>query len=142
MKFRFWKSYKIIEVEGLSMYPSLKTGWFILFKQRDIKNIKRHEIILHSINNKWLLKRIIGLPNEFIQIKNKTLLVNEQQLQEDYLQFPRNSEFISQWQLEQNEFVILGDNSNDSLDSRKLGAVNLSQDVFVFKRKIWPIHRN
>ncbi|OLS18389.1 MAG: Signal peptidase IB [Candidatus Heimdallarchaeota archaeon LC_2] len=139
MKFRVWKSYKIIEVEGSSMFPSLKTGWYLLFKTKNIEKIKRKEIILHFQEGKWLIKRIIGLSNEFIQIQNNSLLVNNTELQEDYLLGPRNSETISQWQLGSNEYVILGDNSNDSLDSRKFGSVNLPQNLFALKRRIWPL---
>ncbi len=142
MQLRFWKSYKIIEVEGLSMYPTLKTGWYLIFKQKSVEKIKRKDIILFFNNGNWLIKRIIGLPNEFIQIKDNVLLVNDIKLDEEYLPVPRSSESISQWQLGINEYVILGDNSKNSLDSRKFGNVNFPTNAYVLKWKIWPLGKN
>lgn len=142
MKLQFWKSYKIIEVEGISMYPTLKNGWYLIFKQTSIEKIKRKDIILFLNGGKWLIKRIIGLPNEFIQIKDNYLYINDNKLEEEYLNIPRSSKSISQWQLGIKEYVILGDNSKDSLDSRKFGVVNFPNNIYVLKRKFWPIGKN
>lgn len=139
MDFRFWSKFKIIEVDGNSMLPNIKPNWKMIFIKKEINQINRFDIILFPHNEKLMIKRVIGLPSEFIEIKENELIINETTINEEYIDTPRFSYFISRWQLGENEHVLLGDNSNDSFDSRKIGPIILTDEVFVLKRRIWPI---
>ncbi|MHA2099387.1 MAG: signal peptidase I [Candidatus Kariarchaeaceae archaeon] len=141
MNFRFWNKYKIVEIEGQSMKPYFKSGWYVLFKKHKVSELNRGDIVLHQYQNKKFTKRIIGLPNEHIEIRDHKLFINDSIVEENYLDIPRSSEYISQWQSSDNEYVLLGDNSLDSLDSRKLGLLTLTKDVYTYKRIIWPFRR-
>ncbi len=139
MEFRFWSKFKIVEVEGSSMLPNIKSNWKMLFKKVNIKNIDRRTVILYHYKGKLMIKRIIGFPNEFVEIKDGAAFINEELLIEEYLETPRFSEIISKWHLDENEYIILGDNSKDSLDSRRLGPIILPQNIYVYRRRIWPL---
>ena len=63
---------KPVRVEGQTMLPTLQDGDRI-FLTKDKSDIKSGDIItfLYPKNeNKWLIKRVIGLPNEKVEIKN------------------------------------------------------------------------
>ncbi|MCE7736069.1 MAG: signal peptidase I [Candidatus Heimdallarchaeota archaeon] len=139
MDFRFWSKFKIVEVDGSSMTPNINPNWKMLFKKLDIEKINRHEVILYHFNEKLMIKRIIGLPNEYVEIKEGAVFINETQLIEEYIEIPRISEHISKWQLAENEYIILGDNSYDSLDSRKIGPIVLPQKIYLCQRRLWPL---
>jgi signal peptidase I len=121
------------------MSPNLRSNWKIIFKKNHLRNLNRRDIILFNYNDKLIIKRIIGLPSEYVEINDGSVYINDNQLTETYIKTARTSEMISKWQLGENEFVILGDNSNDSLDSRNFGPVFLDEFIYVFSRKIWPI---
>jgi len=138
MRLRFWNKIKIIEVEGSSMYPGVQTGWYILFRKINQKVLKRGDIILYNHDGKWLIKRILGLPKELIEIQDEKLYINGESINEEYLVKPRISGKITKWSLNHGEYVILGDNSSDSIDSRIFGSVNLPENVYRFSKRIWP----
>lgn len=139
MDLRFWEKFKIIEIEGSSMNPNLKSSWKMLFKKVNIKKINRHDVILFRYKEKLMVKRIIGFPHEFVEIREGATFINESQLIEEHIEIPRISEFLSKWHLAADEYIILGDNSHDSLDSRKLGPIVLPDTIYVCKRRIWPL---
>ena len=138
MVFRFWSNYKIIEVVGESMSPTLRPNWKLLFKKINVEYVNYNDIILFHYNSKLMIKRIIGLPGDYVEIGEGELIINEQRVIEDYIETPRFSEFISKWQIKQNEYVLLGDNSMDSLDSRKLGPITFEDEIYILKRRLWP----
>ena len=138
MRLRFWKKFKIIEVEGSSMHPRIQNGWYLLFREINQRVLKRGDIILYKHDSKWLIKRILGLPEELIEIQDEKLYINGESINEEYLVKPRISAKITKWNLNQGDYVILGDNSSDSIDSRRLGSVTFPENVYRFSKRIWP----
>lgn len=78
----------------------------------------------------YYIKRVIGLPGERIQIAGNTIYINGKVLEEDYGKEPMTDAGIAEEeiQLGEDEFFVLGDNRNHSLDSR-------DPDVGVVKKK-------
>lgn len=92
------------------------------------------------------IKRVIGLPGEHVQIKNGSVYINGEKLEEDYLQdyvvtdVSRGGVFTDVI-VPENTVYLLGDNRGDSVDSRKFGCVPIekleSHAIFRF----WPLNK-
>lgn len=116
--------YNITTVEGVSMSPSLKDGQMV-YQDYDISNIQRYDTITFKIpvvndNIDYCIKRVYGLPGETIEIKNGNIYINGIQIEDEYgvgytSGFAYTNETIT---LKENEYFVLGDNREKSLDSR------------------------
>lgn len=127
-------------VEGSSMEPTIEDGSQLVVEQISyyLHEPERFDVIVFP-NNQGAnyIKRIIGLPGETIQIKDGYIYINDKQLEEDY-----GKEIIEDGglaadkiTLKKNEYFVLGDNRNGSIDSRRtdIGAVKREQ----IKGKAW-----
>jgi signal peptidase I len=89
-----------------------------------------------------LIKRIIGLPGETVEIKNSLVYINDEPLSEDYLNALPNYVY-EKVTVPENSYFIMGDNRNNSVDS------HLWQNPFLLEENIkgkaifiyWPISR-
>ena len=90
-----------------------------------------------NIVNSLKYKRIIGLPEETIQIKDGYVYINDKQLEEDYGKeiIEDSGLAVDKITLKKDEYFVLGDNRNGSIDSRRtdIGAVKREQ----IKGKAW-----
>lgn len=137
-------------IEGSSMEPSFKNGDYIIIDKISylFKKPKRGEIIIFKMPSKKIfIKRTIGLPSETIQIKNGDIFVyskNKDQwikLAEKYI-LPNTKNFPEmKIVLNDNEYFVLGDNREESADSRSFGAVSSKNIVGRFFIKLWPLIR-
>ena len=125
-------------VRGTAMNPNYTEGSYLLINKLN-KNYQRGEVVIFKNPQKenFLIKRIVALPNEKVQIKeNAVYLYNPKisdfhQLVESYL--PENTQTISLneniVELQSDEYFLLGDNRKRSQDSRSFGAINKSNIV-------------
>lgn len=136
------------EIEGSSMQPSLADGDQILVDKLTyrFREPRRFEIIAFPYRyeqDTYYVKRIIGLPGEKIRIDaNGTIFINDEALDESY-----GTEAISQAGyaytsriLGDDEYFVLGDNRNDSIDSRfaEVGAVRRQEIIGKAFVRIYP----
>lgn len=113
-----------VTVEGVSMNPTYYTG-DVLFVNR-LSEPKRGDIVTFERNNKSYIKRIIALPGDTILIDNSKVYVNGEVISEDYINeevFEGGNYEDNEYTLKEDEYFVMGDNRNYSLDSRKFGVV-------------------
>ena len=105
---------QICFVQGDSMVPTLNNGDMVFIKKFDLK-FNYNDIAVIKKNNMTIIKRIVGLPNDSIKIDNY-LYVNGQKKENWYIEDAVNiKEEIC---LKENEYFVLGDNVQHSIDSR------------------------
>jgi signal peptidase I len=125
-----------VVVEGSSMLPQLHDGERLLVNKLVYYNIKgvswghleRGDIVVFWYPrepDKSYVKRIIGLPGETVEIRNGKVLINGAELQEDYLDNFHNQSLapLSARKVDQHHFFVMGDNRDNSSDSRVWGLV-------------------
>lgn len=110
-----------VKVNGTSMYPTLKGNEVMLLNK--LGRIDRFDIVVLKIDeeNDNLIKRIIGLPGETIEIKDNHIYINDELLEDTYGYGVTYN--IDKVILEEDEYFILGDNRQVSLDSRVFGKI-------------------
>ena len=127
-------------VEGSSMEPTIEDGSQLVVEQISyyLHEPERIEVIVFP-NNQGAnyIKRIIGLPEETRQIKDGYVYINDKQLEEDYGKeiIEDSGLAVDKITLKKDEYFVLGDNRNGSIDSRRtdIGAVKREQ----IKGKAW-----
>lgn len=140
-------------VSGASMEPVFHTGEYIIVDQLTYKIFhepKRGDIVIFKVENpethqvnKFLIKRIVGLPNEIIRINGHEISIkkpdeeNFQVLEEDYINKPFQS--FLEVEIKEDEFFVLGDNRSNSIDSRYFGSIEKSSIIGRAFLRLLPI---
>jgi signal peptidase I len=130
-----------VRVDGFSMRPTLEDGEFVLVNKMSYRfgEFSRGDIIVfHFPVNpaEDLVKRVIGLPGDHVLVENNTVYVNGQLLNEPYIaQAPLYS---GEWTIAEGNLFVLGDNRNNSNDSKDWGL--LPEEKVVGKAILiyWP----
>lgn len=109
-----------IKVNGDSMVPNLQDGNLMILKKYD-KKLERFDIVVIDNDGEKIIKRIIGLPKEDIKYETGILYINDEVIEDNYGSGTTN-DFIDY--CTEDEYFVLGDNRETSLDSRRLGCIN------------------
>lgn len=135
----------IQQVVGPSMQPNLKEGDILLVNKLvyRFKNIERFDVVVLSQNDKYMIKRIIGIPGDSVEYNNNNLYINGVLFEEEFIDKNnvKTENYILEYKsIPDNMYFVLGDNRNDSQDSRDFGLI--SKDNIVGKSwiQIWPIN--
>ena len=132
----------VLQVSGDSMNPTLHDRDIIVLVKDG--NMKTGDLCGFYWQNKLLLKRIIGLPGDIIELdEDGVVTVNGEVLDEPYvdelalgecdIRFP--------YQVPENRYFVLGDHRATSIDSRSsvIGCVEKSQIVGKVFLRVWPL---
>ena len=132
-----------IRVESISMQPNLYAGDMVLVNRLAYRfgQPQRGEIIVFKYppepTQTPYIKRIIGLPGDRIQIANGQVIVNDQVLVESYISVTTSRG--GEWVVPEQSLFVMGDNRNNSSDSRAWGMVPydniIGKALFIY----WPL---
>lgn len=125
-----------VVVEGSSMLPQLHDGERLLVNKLVYYKIKgvtwghleRGDIVVFwypSDPDKSFVKRIIGLPGETVELRNGRVFINGNELKESYLEDIHNQSMRDNLVkvVDQHYYFVMGDNRDNSSDSRVWGLV-------------------
>jgi signal peptidase I len=130
-------------VEGDSMQPTMHPDQYVLIDKVSYKlgapqrgDIVVFEYPFSGSNERDFIKRVIGLPGETVAIANGVVSVNGQPLDEPYIAAPPVNQ--GTWPLGPEQYFVMGDNRNNSSDSRSWGPLErqylIGRAVIVY----WP----
>ena len=135
-----------VEITSGSMENTLRKNDRVLLDHRASLSgsWKRGDIVMiETENESWgqdrVIKRVIGLPGENIEISGGKTYINGQPLTENYLKETPANENVSPVVLGSDQYYVMGDNRNKSGDSRELGPVKNEEIKGRALRKMWPM---
>ena len=139
------------EVEGASMENTLHNGDNLIVDKLSYRfhDPERFDIIVFPFQyqaNTYNIKRIIGLPGETVQIMDDgSIYINGEKLEENYGMEVIKPETIGRAaepiELGDDEYFVMGDNRNNSSDSRTDMVGNIKRENIIGKAwlRIWPV---
>lgn len=143
-------------VEGESMMPTMLNSDRLIVSKLSYKISEPERfdlIVFHAGFHLDYIKRVIGLPGDRIEYRDDILYVNNQPIEELFLQDYKHlldgnekltenftlEEIIGQQVVPDNSVLVLGDNRRNSTDSRRIGVISFSDIVGKVKVKYWPL---
>ena len=129
VKGRFFMAY---QVPSASMLPTIREGDHFMVEILEPEDeLRRGEIVIFSLpatREFDFVKRIVGLPGETVEIRDRQVLVNGVPLEEAYAFHSKEGmipvrDLFGPVVLGEDEYFLMGDNREDSYDSRWLGPV-------------------
>jgi signal peptidase I len=129
-------------VQGVSMMPTLESGQYLVV---DKLSYRLHEpqrgdiVVLHDPHrsDRKLIKRIVGLPGEILELKNSQLYINGQPFDEAYVGVTIRYTQVP-LPIPEGHYYVLGDNRNNSSDSHSWGALAGKDVVGKAWLSYWP----
>ena len=149
-----------VRVDGPSMNNTLIDGDIVILNKFQYRKQEpeRYDIVVVKIvdpstnTEKKIIKRIIGLPNEYVEIKDNKVYANGELLDSSFVYLDENTknnpsdfkmEDIGLEKIPGNQYLVLGDNRGNSLDSRYKEVGTITKDQIVGKAaiRIWPLNK-
>lgn len=131
-----------VRVSGMSMYDTLNGGEImLLFKQGNIERYKMvvADMIVDGKKDDTIIKRVYGLPGERIKCEKGIIYINDKKIEDNYGYGVTND--FKEVTLKEDEYFLLGDNREISLDSRYIGPVKRHDIEGTTSLVIWPFKK-
>lgn len=124
--------YVVVSKQSYSIFGDIERGDVIVF---------RSSLLDENGDQKSLIKRVIGLPGDTIEIKNGYVILNGVTIQEDYLAKQGVSGEMEQITVDEGKIFVMGDNRAVSQDSRSPEVGQVDQDTVIGKvvLRIFPL---
>lgn len=132
----------ILRIYGSSMTPTLVNGNIVAAVRNG--TYQRGDIIAFYYNNKILVKRVIGMPGEWVDMdENGNVTIDGEPLEEPYLTEKTLGECDIElpYQVPEGRYFVMGDHRSVSSDSRssQVGCVSEEQIVGKLLFRLWPL---
>ena len=131
----------VLQIEGTSMEPTLSNGDVVLLAKTP--RFDHGDLCGFTWNNKLLIKRVIGLPGDWIEMDTDgNIYLNGEKLDEPYVQQKAFGECDLEFpfQVPAEQYFVVGDMRENSIDSRNtlIGCVTKDQIVGKVFFRAWP----
>lgn len=142
-------------VSGESMMPTLADKEMVTTAR--VGEVKRFDIVtfLPQEGEKHYIKRVIGMPGETIYYQNDQLFINGLPVDEPYLetakaQLKEGEQLTADfyygdggylYTIPDNHYFVLGDNRQNSKDSRRIGPIEKDGTLRIMNYRLWPFDR-
>lgn len=132
----------VLQIAGTSMEPTLYDGDLVLLIKTD--RLKQGELCAFYYSNKVLIKRVIGLPGDYVSIDGSgNVYVNNVLLEEPYITEKALGEcdIDFPYQVPENHYFLIGDQRATSIDSRSsvIGCIPKDQLIGKLLCRFWPL---
>ena len=137
------------QVVGPSMNPTLKEGDVLIVNKLlyRIGKVQRNDIVVLSQEEKYMVKRVVGLPGEHIEYKDNYVYVNGEKFKEPFIDSDKivtedcKLEDLGYDKIPEGMYLVLGDNRVNSKDSRDFGLIKKKQIKGKAWLRIWPANK-
>lgn len=134
--------FTMIRVDGHSMLETLQDGDRVFVTILDVKlgGVDRGDVVIcHYPNRGWtyFVKRVIGLAGDTVEIKDKVTYLNGEPLDEPFVVYPDDADF-GPFTVPEGKVFVMGDNRDNSSDSRFVGALDENMIVGRVRLRWWP----
>ena len=140
--------FTMIRVDGPSMSDTLLNGDRLFVTVADIKlhGPSRFDVVILHYPNRTenFVKRVIGVPGDTIVVENGVLSINGVTYDEPYLTDERTARFDRSSftvELGEDEYFVMGDNRDNSNDSRSVGVIHRNMFIGKVRQIFWPLTR-
>ena len=133
-------------VSGDSMVPTLKDKELLLLNKINyrLNDIKRFDIVVIRLDNKEIIKRVIGLPGEEVLYRSNTLYINGHEIENKY-NFDTEDFSLKTicncQRIPEDKYLVLGDNRSVSADSRIMGLIDREDIEGSVEISLWPVKK-
>lgn len=126
-----------VRVNGDSMVPTLENGETLILNK--MAKFKRFDVVVIKTADENLIKRIIALPNETIEVRNEKLYINDEAVADNFKD--GHTDDFGPITLKENEYFVMGDNREISKDSRYLGPIEEKYIIGTTSFRLLPLKR-
>lgn len=143
-------------VTGDSMAPTLLSNDRVLVSS--VSQIERFDVVIfQDPTDNTVVKRVIGLPGETVRYSNEQLFINDEPVDEPFLEQEEIEEFSGVWtsdftlpteegeetigRIPENHYFLMGDNRRFSFDSRFYGSIDEENIIGEVKLVYYPFER-
>ncbi len=132
----------VLQIYGKSMVPTLMEGEIVVAV--DTRRIEKGDIIAFDLNNKLLVKRVIGTGGDKVHIaEDGTVFVNDEKQDEPYITAKHSGapNITLPYEVAEGSYFVMGDDRENSVDSRhgEVGCVTEEQILGKLVLRIWPM---
>lgn len=145
--------FALVIVDGSSMEPTLYNSERLILNKisYSFSQPERGDVIVfHANKSDDYIKRVIGLPGETIEVKNDELYINDKLIEEPYLNNEKErlhsvssilTKDFGPIRVQEGHLFVMGDNRNNSTDSRIIGTIPIDDMIGKTSIIIWPINK-
>ena len=131
----------VLQITGSSMEPNLENGDIVMLVKT--KNFKTGDVCAFTWNNRTLVKRVIGVPGDWVEMDGEgNVYVNGEKLEEPYVTDKSLGEcdITFPYQVPDHSLFVMGDHRETSIDSRNtvVGSVDHQQIIGKVIMRVWP----
>ena len=136
--------FPVLQIYGTSMEPTLKEDDIVVSVKKT--EFKRGDVIAFYYNNRILVKRVIATSSEWVRIDDEgNVFINDNLIDESYIKLKSSgdSDIEYPYQVPEGTYFVLGDQRENSVDSRASEIGSISEENIIGKIvfKVWPLKK-